>query len=140
MCNLSPDERTVMRKLFFHETLRLDAQPIAPGVVDQLCEQGLIRKFDGCIMLTPLGKRRQILGDQPPEVPPAERRYQLESDNDSHRYLIPADRADEWDAWLEIPSDDPASWDVPEFAVAIDGGAITFTNPMIGGEPVVFPA
>lgn len=49
-------------------------------------------------------------------------------DNDSHRYIIPADKRAEWAEWLAIPSDDERSWDTPSFAERIDGAAIVFTG------------
>lgn len=47
--------------------------------------------------------------------------YKLHQDNDTHWYLIPEDKETEWAAWLDIPWDDPKSWDVPIFAIAVDG-------------------
>ena len=49
-------------------------------------------------------------------------------DNDSHRYIIPADKRADWGAWLAIPSDDERSWDAPAFADRIDGSTIVFTG------------
>lgn len=66
-------------------------------------------------------------------------RYRDICDDNGHQYLIPVSRQDEWDAWMQIPSDDPASWEAPEFAVRIEGGVLSFTNPQIDGLPVVFP-
>ena len=57
-------------------------------------------------------------------------RYCLEQDNDAHWYLIPAAKRAEWNAFLEIPSDDERSWDVPTYAEIIDGPHnLTFTDP-----------
>lgn len=47
--------------------------------------------------------------------------YVEAKDNDCHRYQIPSSKAGEWDKFLEIPSDDERSWDVPEWAERIDG-------------------
>lgn len=47
--------------------------------------------------------------------------YIAVKDNDSHRYQIPVSKKDDWDTFCEIPSDDEASWDVPEWAERIDG-------------------
>lgn len=47
--------------------------------------------------------------------------YIAVKDNDSHRYQIPKHLKYKWDEFCEIPSDDEASWDVPEWAERIDG-------------------
>ena len=57
--------------------------------------------------------------------------YTEVTDNSCHHYLIPYDRLEEWDKFMEIPEDDERSWDVPEFAERIDGGRLCFTNPTI---------
>jgi len=46
--------------------------------------------------------------------------YNLVRDNDCHWYLIPADKKQEWNDWCDLDSDDEASWNTPDFAVAID--------------------
>lgn len=55
-------------------------------------------------------------------------RYRIVGDNSGHEYYIPEDRSDEWRKWAEIDEDDERSWDVPEYAVRIDG-RFTFTDP-----------
>jgi hypothetical protein len=40
---------------------------------------------------------------------------------DGDHYIIPVDRAAEWNEWLEIPDDDERSWQVPDFVYAIGG-------------------
>lgn len=47
-------------------------------------------------------------------------------DNDSHRYIIPADKRPEWEAWLAIPRDDARSWIAPTFAQRIGGAPSVF--------------
>ena len=61
-------------------------------------------------------------------------RYFLDCDNDCHHYVIPVDRQEEWEAWLDLDSDDEASWNVPLFAVAVGGSPslVTFENFIIG--------
>lgn len=49
------------------------------------------------------------------------KKYSLTRDNDCHWYLIPVENQDDWEAWLDIDSDDEASWNVPDFAEAVDG-------------------
>jgi|GEM_PF-3070965 len=47
--------------------------------------------------------------------------YFLSQDNDSHWYVVPRSKQKEWEAWLDIPEDDEASWDVPSFAEEVGG-------------------
>lgn len=60
-------------------------------------------------------------------------RYILSQDNDSHWFVVPVARQQEWDAWLEIDSDDERAWEVPDFAKAVGGAPclVTFANPEI---------
>lgn len=61
-------------------------------------------------------------------VAPAPVRYYLSSDNSGHRYAIPVERAGEWTALIELSEDNPAGWDVPAWAIRIEGG-FTFAGP-----------
>ena len=45
----------------------------------------------------------------------------LTTDNDSHWFIVPVSRRAEWEAWLEIDSDDERAWTPPTFAVAVGG-------------------
>ncbi|MDM4014626.1 hypothetical protein [Roseiconus lacunae] len=54
-------------------------------------------------------------------------RYYLSSDSSGHDFIIPVDRADEWEAFLDLPEDDPASWDPPAWATMTEG--FTFIAP-----------
>lgn len=45
----------------------------------------------------------------------------LVSDNSGHEYVIPQEKQEEWDAFMEIPEDDERSWDVPEWAEQKEG-------------------
>lgn len=47
--------------------------------------------------------------------------YYLSQDNDTHWYVIPVEYEDEWRDFLDLDSDDPSSWDTPEWAEAIGG-------------------
>jgi len=58
-------------------------------------------------------------------------RYCTVSDDSGHSYYIPHGFIDRWYQWLETPEEDPRSWDVPDFAVRIDGGTLTFSDPKI---------
>lgn len=57
-------------------------------------------------------------------------RFFLAQDDDSHWYLVPEQNRAEWEAWTNISKDDPASWNVPDFAKSIDGPhTLTFADP-----------
>lgn len=58
-------------------------------------------------------------------------RFFLSNDNDGHLYLIPADKREAFEEWREIPEDDEAAWEAPEFARRVDGdvSSITFCLP-----------
>lgn len=60
-------------------------------------------------------------------------RYHLTTDNDCHWYVIPVARQQEWNEWLDIPSDDERAWEPPAFALSVGGAPclVTFTNPEI---------
>lgn len=47
--------------------------------------------------------------------------YILVTDNDSHWYVIPYEREEDWNYFLELDPDDEASWDVPSWADAVGG-------------------
>lgn len=64
---------------------------------------------------------------------PDEERHIISMDNDSHWYVIPVAKQPEWDAWLDISSDDERACEPPEFAKRVCGAPclVTFTNPEI---------
>lgn len=45
-------------------------------------------------------------------------------DDSGHRFVIPFERRDEWDEWVQ--DDTEAGWEVPEYAVGVDGGDVVF--------------
>ena len=47
--------------------------------------------------------------------------YFLSQDNDSHWYVIPSEKEEDWNDFLDIDEDDEASWDIPDWADAIGG-------------------
>jgi hypothetical protein len=55
-------------------------------------------------------------------------RYFVGSDNSGHEYYVPISKRDDFQAWAELPEDDEAGWEVPEYAKRIDG-RFTFTDP-----------
>lgn len=48
-------------------------------------------------------------------------KYFLDQDHSCHWYLVEASRRKDWDEWLEIDEEDPASWETPEFATRVNG-------------------
>lgn len=59
--------------------------------------------------------------------------FTLVEDNDCHWYVIPASRLVDWSKWLELDSDDEASWDAPGYAVSAGGSPslVRFSNYVI---------
>lgn len=55
--------------------------------------------------------------------------YIITSDNDGHHYVIPKACEDKWSKWLDIPSDDERSWDVPDYAEAVGGSPTLVSFP-----------
>lgn len=47
--------------------------------------------------------------------------YILVSDESGHDYVIPQDKLDNWEAWVDLDSDDPESWDAPDYAERVEG-------------------
>lgn len=60
-------------------------------------------------------------------------RYRLAQDNDSHWYVIPVSRQQEWDNWTELDPEDARAWNVPAFAQRVGGSysLVTFSEPEI---------
>ncbi len=60
--------------------------------------------------------------------------YFLTQDSDSHWYVVPVDKEDEWNNWCEIDSDDERAWTPPLWAVEVGGSPTTvhFTNWTLG--------
>jgi len=54
--------------------------------------------------------------------------YCLVGDDSGHHYIIPFDKIDDWNHFMEIPDDDPTSWNVPGYAERLDGGRLVFSN------------
>lgn len=55
-------------------------------------------------------------------------RFKIVGDNSGHDYYIPVERSGEWETFIGLDENDEASWDVPDYAVRIDG-RFTFTDP-----------
>jgi hypothetical protein len=67
--------------------------------------------------------------DERPDAPvPSAGRFYLDQDDDSHWYVIPADRATDWEDWC-----DSGAETVPEWAQRVGGAhtLVTFTDPVI---------
>lgn len=60
-------------------------------------------------------------------------RYFLAQDNDSHWYVVPVKREEDWGKWLSLDSEDERSWEVPDFARGVGGSPrlVTFFDPDI---------
>lgn len=60
-------------------------------------------------------------------------RFFLSQDNDSHWFVIPVARQQEWNDWLDIPEDDERAWEAPDFAKSVGGAPclVTFSDPEI---------
>ena len=60
-------------------------------------------------------------------------RFYLDTDNDSHWFLIPCECREEWTAFLDRDPDTEAAWNPPDWAVMIGGSPtlVTFENPSI---------
>lgn len=56
----------------------------------------------------------------------SEPRYKIVGDNSGHDYVIPVERSEEWEKWLD--SQDWKDGVTPIYAMRIDGH-LTFTNP-----------
>ena len=54
--------------------------------------------------------------------------YLVVQDDSCHRYVIPIEKREDWDAW----SQDDEDWDAPMYAVSVDGGDVIFTSFRIG--------
>ena len=59
-------------------------------------------------------------------------RFFFDTDNDSHWFLVPLERKDEWDAWCSLDEDDENAWDAPEWARPLGGdpSRISFVDPL----------
>lgn len=56
----------------------------------------------------------------------------MDQDDSGHNYVIAASNRKEWEAWLGLDENDEASWEVPDFAEAIDGiSEVEFENPTL---------
>jgi len=45
----------------------------------------------------------------------------LVQDKDSHWFVIPDNKSNDWCRWCDLDEDDEASWDVPEYAEQVGG-------------------
>lgn len=57
-----------------------------------------------------------------------QQRFCLVGDDSGHMYAIPVNKQNDWYAFLDLPDEDPKSWDVPDWANRIEGN-FTFTDP-----------
>ena len=63
-----------------------------------------------------------------------EETYFLSQDNSSHWYVVPTSMRDDWEYWCNLPDDDEASWDAPDFARVVGGSPslVKFSQFTIG--------
>ena len=54
--------------------------------------------------------------------------YFIGHDCSGHKYVVPLARKDEWDKWADLPEEDERAWDVPDYAVRLDGGRLVFSG------------
>jgi hypothetical protein len=56
-------------------------------------------------------------------------RYFLDNDEDHHYYVIPADKKDEWEKYV----DDPENNSLPYGCIAVNGhvNRVSFTDPQV---------
>ncbi|MDB4491640.1 hypothetical protein N9260_01320 [bacterium] len=59
------------------------------------------------------------------------RRFFLASDGDGHWFIVPSDKADEWEEWSNLSDDDERKRDAPSFAQPLGGcpAKVTFCYP-----------
>ena len=48
-------------------------------------------------------------------------KYYITTDQDSHYYVVPLEKKDEWEAWCNLDPEQEDAWDPPNFAYAIGG-------------------
>lgn len=60
-----------------------------------------------------------------------EQSFFLDRDNDGHWYIVDNQRRSEWEAFLAIPSNDCASWNVPDYARPVGGAPNTVAFSMV---------
>lgn len=59
------------------------------------------------------------------------KRYTEVVSNSCDHYYIPIERFNDWYDWCNQDEDTEEAWETPHYAVLIDGGQLTFTNPKI---------
>lgn len=60
-------------------------------------------------------------------------RYFLDADQCGHWFIIPAEKRDEWNEFINVDEDDPAGWEMPEWVIYLNGSPtrVTFENFII---------
>lgn len=48
-------------------------------------------------------------------------KFFLDSDNDCHWYVVPDEKREAWDEWVDLDEDDPRGWTAPSWAERING-------------------
>lgn len=137
---LSVFAKAMLEQLFF-DGPTWDGNCTSKTGRDELVDLGLAVHWNGYCSLTAEGLM-QAVGvhklDRKKEIRHRERYtyFRLVSDNSGHDYVIPVDRSEDWEAFMAIPEDDQASWEVPDFAHQVEGD-LQFSWPIINDEAVI---
>lgn len=60
-------------------------------------------------------------------------RFFLAQDNDTHWYIVPCAKEEEWLHWCDLDPNNEEAWDAPDFAKPVGGAPclVTFSDPEI---------
>jgi len=86
-------------------------------------------------LLDKIMKRHDVVYWMEPDQSYKPIRYFLTSDGDCRYYIVPLDKEEDWNEWLEL-IEDGEYHQVPDFAEKIEGGILSFENPAMDGEPL----
>ena len=48
--------------------------------------------------------------------------YFLDQDQSSHWYLVPCNKEQDWNEWVDLDEDDERAWEAPDYAIELGGG------------------
>lgn len=63
-------------------------------------------------------------------------RYCLVKDSDGHTWLVPAMRREEFERYLLLCDGAMCWYPEPQYAIRVEGGLLTFTQPQLDGKDV----
>lgn len=127
-----PGELDVLRQLFLDGPTG-DGDIVSKSWRASLILAGYVYRANGFSQLTPAGLTTcvvQGMGElkERRARARAERFIQV-SDDSAHHYVIPVERHDDWDAWVEQLGNDEADYDLPAYAHSVEGG-LSFADPV----------